>query len=83
MIPSHVPSNRPTTDPVLDRVVMKNTDNASFVEYFATSVAICDELIFSPGNKISETSTVTGIGTDDVISVRRKLALRTIEFQPK
>ena len=43
---------------------------ASFVEYFATSVAICDELIFSPANKISEASTVTGIGTNDVISVR-------------
>ena len=55
MIPSHVSSNRPTTDPVLDRVVMKNSDNASFVEYFATSAAICDEVIFSPGNTISDT----------------------------
>ena len=55
MIPGCVPSNRPTIETVLVRVGMKNSDNASFVEYFATSVAICDELIFSPGNTISET----------------------------
>ena len=42
MIPSHVPGNRPTIETVLDQVVMKNSNNASFLGYFATSVAICD-----------------------------------------
>ena len=32
-IPSHVPSNRPTSLAALHQVVMKNRDEASFAEY--------------------------------------------------